>query len=113
MLRAARWALALARRYACRSIARTPVSSSIKLYRGEAARAFPLNVARRPDDDCTGLAVSVPSLPVPENKLSSSSTANAPPAPPNVLAKRPVLRSSPTGLPRPVGTKSIVCDASK
>ena len=109
---AARLESALARRYACRSIARTPFSSSKKLSRGEAAKALPLNVARLPDD-LTGLAVSVPSLPVPEKSSSSSSTANAPPAPAKVLAKRPVLRSSPMGLPRPVGTKSIVCDASK
>ncbi len=109
---AARWTSALAWRYACRSIARTPFSSSKKLWRSEAAKALPLNVARRPGD-FTGLAVSVPSLPVPENNSSSSSTANAPPAPSKLLAKRPVLRSSPMGLLRPVGTKSIVSDANK
>ena len=77
-------ASALALRNDLRSIACTPFSSNKKLCRGEAAIALPLNEARRPEE-LTGLAVSVPSLPVPEISSSPSKTANAPPPPLNDL----------------------------
>ena len=112
MRRVALAASMLARRNVLRSIACTPFSSNKKLCRGEAAIALPLNEARRPEE-LTGLAVSVPSLPVPDINLSPSNTANAPPPPLNDRTCRPVARSRPTGLPRPVGTNTIVRDANR